>query len=88
MIEMTYPRIAAVLVLPLAMLAVACGGEDDPITADNVTLEQCEELFPEDGGDAAGGAGALDGDYDDDGDEDEDDTAIEDKCVELMADAE
>lgn len=90
--KLTYSRVMMALLLPFGMLTVACGdGEDDPITAENVTLEQCEEIFSEDadaGEDAAGGAGAVEGDYNDDGVADEEDDAIKERCDELMADAE
>jgi hypothetical protein len=65
------------LVMAVALFSVACG--DKGVTAENVTVEECEELFPEDGTDES------EGDFDDDGDADEDDVAIEDRCVELLA---
>jgi hypothetical protein len=93
--NVTYGRILVCMLAPFGLLTVACGGGDDEITAENITLEQCEEIFGEgsddaaaDAGDAAGGAGSLPGDYDEDGDEDEDDDAIEERCVELMAEGE
>lgn len=75
-----YTKATALIAIPCAMLLAACGGGDD-LTAENITVEECEELFGE-------GAEDVEGDYDDDGDTDEDDTAIEERCVELMADEE
>lgn len=86
--NVTLGRMLVCLLLPVSLSAVACGGGEDPITADNVTLEQCEELFGEaDEAPAAGGSddGAVEGDYDDDGDADDDDDAIKERCDELMA---
>jgi hypothetical protein len=88
MMKLTYAPLMAAMTL--GFMTVACGGGDDPITAENVTLEQCEELFGEDaGGDvAAGGAAPVEGDYNEDGVADEEDDAIKEKCDELMAEGE
>jgi hypothetical protein len=74
------------LVLSLSLAAVACGN-GEKLTAENVTLEECEALFEE--GDAEEASeDAEAGDYDDDGDEDEDDEAIAERCDELLEEAE
>lgn len=79
--RMTYR--SGFVLLALSMTAVACKGEK--LTAENVTLEECEELFGESD---APSEEAKAGDYDDDGDEDEDDEAIAERCDELLKEAE
>lgn len=87
MMKLTYAPLMAAMTLGL--VTVACGDGEDPITAENVTLEQCEELFGDDADEvAAGGAAPVEGDYNDDGVADEEDEAIEEKCDELMAEDE
>lgn len=92
--KMTYRLVSTMLVLPLSLVSVACGGGDDGLTAENVTLEECNDLFSEDEAEAPAESDdedseeMLEGDYDADGDEDEDDEAIKERCEELMAEDE
>jgi hypothetical protein len=83
----TYSLVNVAVAASVALLSVACGGSDDPITAESVTLEQCEEIFDptaEAEEPAEGEDEPVEGDFDADGDADEDDTAIEERCDELM----
>jgi hypothetical protein len=85
--KMNYRLVAILLAFPLALSAVACG-EKEGLTAENVTLEECNDLFPEEETADASEAEEdemLEGDYDADGDEDKDDEAIKERCEELMA---
>ncbi len=93
---MTYRVTAVVTAASFALLSVACSGSDDGLTAENITVEECADLFPADDGteedddadEDSDSEEMLEGDYDADGDVDEDDEAIEERCVELMAEAE
>lgn len=83
--RMTYRFGSVCLALVLSLSSVACGN-GEKLTADNVTLEECESLFEE--SDVADSSEeAESGDYDDDGDEDEDDEAIAERCDELLEEA-
>lgn len=92
--KMTYRLVPSLLALSLALFSVACGDGKEGLTAENVTLEECKDLFGE--ADTEASSEALDedseemlpGDYDGDGDEDEDDEAIKERCEELMAEDE
>lgn len=90
--KMTYRLVPTLLALPLALVSVACGDGKEGLTAENVTLEECNDLFGEDDTEASSegedvdSEEMLEGDYDADGDEDEDDDAIKERCEELMAD--
>lgn len=92
---MTYRTVAILMAAPFALLSVACSGSEDGLTAENITLDECVDLFPEEGDDAeedmdedSDGGEMLEGDYDADGDVDDDDEAIENRCEELMSDEE
>jgi hypothetical protein len=66
--------------LSLALLTLACSSK---VTAKNVTLEECKDLFPD-----YAPQSEAERDYDDDGDYDDDDDAIKDRCCELLDEAE
>lgn len=89
--KMTHHLVPVLLAFPMSLVAVACSGNNEGVTAENITKEECDDLFAE--GEAEDTSESeevdaeetLEGDYDADGDEDEDDDAIEERCEELMA---
>lgn len=88
--KMTYRLFPVLLAFPLALASVACSGGDEGVTAENITLDECRDLFTEEADDTSeaeddDSEATLAGDYDADGDEDDDDDAIKERCEELMA---
>jgi hypothetical protein len=85
--KMTQIRLASLTLLSCVSLStIACSSE---LTAENITLEECQEIFGEDA--AEPDKDAVEGDYNEDGTADEGDEAIAERCIELMtedADAE
>lgn len=80
--KMTYRAGSAVMMVSLSLASVACGG-GDKVTAENITLEECQDLF-----EGASSEEAEETDYDGDDDVDDDDAAIADRCGELLEEAE
>jgi hypothetical protein len=84
----TYKLLPALMAVPFAFLTVACGG--DEVTAENITLEECNDLFgevaeSESTDEDAESEDMVEGDYNGDGEADSDDEDIAKKCEELMA---
>jgi hypothetical protein len=73
------PSIRLTLLSCLSWSTIACNSE---LTAENITLEECQEIFGEDAAEPE--KGAVEGDYNEDGTADDEDEAIFERCVELM----
>lgn len=78
--KLTKIRYASLTLLSCISLSmIACGSE---LTAENITLEECQEIFGEDAAEPE--EDAVEGDYNEDGTADEEDEAIAERCIELM----